>query len=839
MKQYEGVTMDTEDKFNIKTSSDENNELPKHKVNISVRNLVEFILKAGDIDNRRIGRSSVDAMQEGSRIHRKIQKSMGPNYRAEVPLSITLPISRDGVEFDICIEGRCDGLLVNDDIDEESPQNPYDLAPNQQMKLPVYQEDPKVIIDEIKGSYMDLAYLKEAIFVHKAQAMCYAYIYGREEGLEEIGTRITYCNLETEKIKYFNEIHKLSELEDWFLELINEFGKWASWQYRWSRTRNRSIKNLEFPFEYRPGQKKLTRDVYLSIIREKRLFVQAPTGVGKTISTVFPTIKAMGEEKIKKIFYLTAKTITRTVAEETVALLRDDNLLVKSITLTAKDKVCVLDKAQCNPLACERAKGHYDRVNDCVFELINNEDTITREVILEYGEKYKVCPFEMGLDASLWSDFVICDYNYAFDPNVYLRRFFGNTKQDYVFLIDEAHNLVNRACSMYSATLYKEDILKIRRLVGKKSAKLNRALNKCNKDMLGWKREWNKLTVIDVDHIEVFATHLISLLSAFSEFFEHNPEIKDKDEVLQFYFEVGHFLNMYEVLNDKYLIYLDYSKENDLMIKLLCVDPSDNLKAYLDKIKSAIFFSATLLPIKYYRGQLGGREDDYAIYAPSPFPVENKLTIIGDEVSTRFSRRSPDEYKRILDYIRAFVNAKVGNYLVFFSSYKMMEDIADIAGDSFSDLVMQNPNMNEIQREEFLEGFKENPTSTKVGFCVLGGIFGEGIDLKGERLIGTIIVGPGLPMIGEERELLREYYDNRSGKGFNYAYLYQGMNKVLQAGGRVIRTMEDKGVVLLLDDRFLQGQYQKLLPREWLPHIVSKSHEIEGDLQRFWDGLET
>lgn len=816
-----------------------NSKTIKNQINISVRNLVEFILRSGDLDNRRLGRSSIDAMQEGSRIHRKIQKQMGPNYFAEVPLKIAVPISRDGFDFEIQVDGRCDGILINPWEEDDFQISIGDVHGNDESLDQDIKGIPRVIIDEIKGVYMDLTYLKEAIEVHKAQAMCYAYIYSKQEGLEEIGTRITYCNIESNAIKYFDDVHRFKDLESWFMDLINEYAKWAAFQYSWNIKRDESIKKLGFPFEYREGQKKLIRDVYLSIIRDKRLFIEAPTGVGKTISTVFPTVKAMGEEKVSKIFYLTAKTITRTVASDTVNILRQDNLLLKSLIITAKDKICVLDKPDCNPGSCERAKGHFDRVNDCIFDLINNEDDISREVILAYSNKYKVCPFEMCLDVSMWVDFIICDYNYAFDPNVYLRRFFGDRKQDYVFLIDEAHNLVDRACNMYSASLYKEDFLKIRRLVGKKSQKLYRALTKCNKDLLDWKRDWERLTVID--DITDFAIHLTNLAAAFVEFFEDYSEIEAKDEILELYFDVLHFINIYQLLNDKYLIYLDYSVERDLMIKLLCVDPSDNLKSYLNNIKSAIFFSATLLPIRYYVDQLGGREDDYAIYAPSPFPEQNKLVLIGDEVSTRYSRRNNYEYMKILDYIKIFTRARVGNYMVFFSSYKMMEDISELAlnleEESMPSIIMQKGNMDEGEREEFLNEFIENPEKTKIGFCVLGGIFGEGIDLTGDRLIGAVIVGPGLPMKDDERELLRRYYDKKDGQGFKYAYLYQGMNKVLQAGGRVIRTMEDKGAILLLDDRFLYQEYQNLFPREWFPYKVVKRDELKETIDEFWDGV--
>lgn len=783
----------------------------KNKISISVRNLVEFILRSGDLDNRRVGKASVDAMQEGSRIHRKIQKRMGGNYYAEVSLSKTVLIDRDGVEIEISVEGRADGIILQEEQNEDEAQ---------------------IMIDEIKCIYMDLNYLTKPIPVHRAQAMCYAYIYGEKEEIEEVGIRLTYCNIETEEIKYFHEVFSYEELKNWFYELIEEYGKWAIWQYKWRGLRNKSIKELQFPFDYRQGQKKLITDVYRSIIRSKRLFIEAPTGVGKTISTVFPTIKAMGEEKASKIFYLTAKTITRSVAEETVQLLEEKGLSLKAVTITAKDKLCVLEKPDCNPLSCERAKGHYDRVNNCVFEMINKEKCISRDLILKYATKHKVCPFEMCLDVTTWADMVICDYNYVFDPNVYLRRFFEGKRQDYVFLIDEAHNLVDRASEMYSAVLYKEQFLEVRRIVKEKNRKLAKSLDTCNKELLKWKKEWEGLS--EMKDISTFTFHLMNLLTVFVEFLDNHSEIEEKDKVLQLYFDISHFLKMYEGLNEKYIIYTDYTQEKDFLIKLLCVDPSDNLKFYLDKGRSAIFFSATLLPIQYYREQLGGREEDYAVYAPSPFLKENQLLLIGSEVSTKYSRRTDSEYMKILNYIEDFTQGKKGNYIVFFPSYQMLNRLAEMGKEKFSHLIIQKGHMTEPEREAFLNEFKEEPEHTKIGFCVMGGIFGEGIDLKNDRLIGVIIVGTGLPMISSERNLLRDYYDNKSGKGFDYAYLYQGMNKVMQAAGRVIRTMNDKGAILLLDDRFLHKQYQNLFPREWFPNVIVNRSTLKGVLDEFW-----
>ncbi len=776
-------------------------------VKISVRNLVEFIMRSGDIDNTRGSGADTDAMQQGSRIHRKIQKSMGSNYDAEVPLSITIPVEKEDISFELCIEGRADGII---------------------------HEEEGHTIDEIKGIYMDLDYLEEPVGVHLAQAMCYAYIYSKKHSLQKIGVRLTYCNLETENIKYFDKEMAYEELEKWFEHLVNEYAKWACWQCKWAEGRNKTIKELEFPFPYRSGQNDLTKGVYRSILREKKLYIEAPTGVGKTISTVFPAVKAMGEGITSKIFYLTAKTITRTVAEDTVRLLVERGVALKAVTITAKEKICILDKCDCNPKGCERAKGHYDRVNDAVFELLTSENQISRELILEYAAKYKVCPFEMCLDVTTWADMIICDYNYAFDPNVYLKRFFaGEKKNDYVFLIDEAHNLVERAREMYSAVLYKEDFLEVRKLVKGFSKKMEKKLSNCNLDLLKLKRECEEFEV--VSGIQDFALHLLGLMAEYEEFLKEFPSFDEREKVLKLYFDIRHFLKIYDLMDEKYTIYTDYDEEDNFRIKLQCMDPSLNIRNCISRGRSAIFFSATLLPIRYYKEQLGGEEEDYAIYAPSPFRSEQRLLMIGQDVSTLYSRRNQQEFEKIADYINQFTDAKLGNYFVFFPSYQLMNQVADyIALSDKKELYIQQTNMTEMEKEEFLSYFEENLPITRIGFCVMGGIFGEGIDLKGDRLIGAVIVGTGLPMVCNERELFRGYYEEKNGAGFEYAYLYNGINKVLQSAGRVIRTDNDKGAILLLDERFGRRQYAELFPREWFPNQVVNRQTMSRALERFW-----
>ena len=446
--------------------------------NISVRNLVEFMCLGGDIDNRDTGVADVKVMQEGARLHRKIQHSMGSNYRAEVLLRNKEELtSEGGIEYELRIEGRADGIIA--DIEEDEDGN----------KLPIGE----VTIDEIKTMQSDVGKLKEPVYVHKAQAMVYAYIYLTRYNLESINVQLTYCNTETEKIVRFKEQYDSESIIKWYRELVAGFKKWMDYVFDERAERNASIQKLHFPFEYREGQKKLVASVYHTVKEQKVLYIQAPTGVGKTISTVYPAVQSCSNGLTDKIFYLTSKTITRTVAEETYAILRDAGLHFRTVTLTAKDKICHLDEHNCNPEVCEYARGHFDRVNEAVYDIITNEAVINRDTILQYSVKHKVCPYEMSLDVSYWCDGIICDYNYAFDPDASLKRYFGDGgKGNYVFLVDEAHNLVDRAREMYSATLVKEDFLACKRVVKDMDKRLASYLEKCNKYLLELKRACDK-----------------------------------------------------------------------------------------------------------------------------------------------------------------------------------------------------------------------------------------------------------------------------------------------------------------------------------------------------------
>lgn len=794
-------------------------------IKISVRNLVEFILREGDIDNRRGKGASAEAMQEGSRIHRKIQRKKGSDYHAEVPLK--LMVTQEN--YDLLIEGRADGIQI-----ECKSGNEVSFADNfNHMDI---TEDMVVTIDEIKGIYMKLDMLHAPIGVHEAQAKCYAYIFALQHDIPKITVQMTYCNLDTEEIKYFSKEYSFEELQEWFEDVIQEYRKWADFQYAWKILRRDSIKKLEFPYEYRKGQKELAAGVYRTIFRKKNLFIQAPTGVGKTISTVFPAVKAVGEGLGDRIFYLTAKTITGTVAREAFELLRKQGYQAKVIQITAKEKMCLCEEMDCNPVHCPYAKGHYDRVNDAVFELLQQEDVFTREILLEQAKKHEVCPFEMCLDVSSWADNIICDYNYVFDPNVYLKRFFAEgTKGEHIFLVDEAHNLVERSREMYSAELYKEDFLEVKRMLKHRNAKIEAGLQKCNKILLDYKRECEKYVIYE--NIGNFMFALMQLASDMDEFLQKNTEFPERKALTEFYLNIRNFMNIYERVDEHYVVYSEHDGDGRFKIKLFCVDPSLNLQECIDRGNATIFFSATLLPVNYYKSLLSTQKDNYAVYAETAFSDEQRLLFVGSDVSSRYTRRNQAEFQKIARYIQITGKSKRGNYMVFFPSYRMMQQVFEefeIINAEEMDVVVQASGMKEEAREEFLAEFTKEREKTLIAFCVMGGIFGEGIDLKKEQLIGAIIVGTGIPQIGNEREILMNYFENRSGNGFDYAYRYPGMNKVLQAAGRVIRTIEDVGVIELLDERFLQSDYRGMFPREWENKEIGTVSDIETYLTDFW-----
>lgn len=750
-----------------------------NEVHISVRTLVEYVLREGSIDSRFQPQSH---LLDGTRIHQKIQKNYQETDQKEVYLRTEIPFH----DLTFVIDGRCDGLL---------------------------SRDGEMIIDEIKSFRQSLSRIPpEGYPVHWAQAKMYAYIYCKDNGISEITVQLTYVHVESEEKKYMQKKFSLPELKNFACEMAAGYAPFARLKQANNISRNESSKALLFPYEtYRAGQRKLAGAVYKSIADEKNLFAQAPTGIGKTISTLFPAVKAIGEGILNRIFYLTAKTITRTTAEEAFARMRSGGLCLKCVTITAKNKICFMDETNCQKDYCEYANGYYDRINEAVLDMLKNESSITREVLEHYARKHTVCPFEYSIDLAYEADAVICDYNYIFDPRVSLKRLIEEQKKAAVLLIDESHNLVDRSREMFSASLNKSAFLQIKKECKGTHQAVFETADKINAWFIALKKTKAEQREFVLDELD---SHLQDLLFQFMQAAEEVLRTDIPKHLLDVYFEVKNFLKIVELLDDSYIIYGEKVK-NDVRIKLFCIQPAKPLQQMGKGYRSKIFFSATFSPLPYYQDILGGQEDDYFLSLTTPFAKEQTEVFI-EPLSTRYRDR---EYTKegIVDAVISLLTSRPGNYLIFFPSYQYLSIVYDLfkQRDAETKTLIQSIGMTEEEREAFLAEFQPNQGKTLLGFAILGGIFSEGIDLIGDRLNGVIVVGTGLPQLCFERDLIKNYFYKKGKNGYNYAYVYPGMNKVLQAGGRLIRSETDRGIIVLIDDRFLQKQYQQLLPLEW------------------------
>ena len=773
-------------------------------IKISIRNLVEFVLRRGSIDSRI--KASVRAL-EGIKGHKKIQSSYSEKDRAEV----TLKEDIDFENFTLRVEGRADGIL---------------------------EENEKIIIDEIKTTtknVIDIDY--DFNELHWAQAKVYAYIYSKEKDLESIIVQLTYYNVEDFGTKFLRKEYSFNELKEFFYDLIEKYKEWILLEKKWIDFRNDSIENFNFPFEsYRKGQRELAIRVYKAIAEGKKCFAEAPTGTGKTMSTLFPAVKALGAKETNKIFYITAKTTTREIANNTLRIMREKGLSIRSVNITAKDKCCKMEEKKCIPEYCPYANGYFDRVNMALKEALKHKEEYDLEYINKLSEEYNICPFEFSLELSNFCDAVICDYNYIFDPQASLKGILEGKAKDYTILIDEAHNLLDRGRSMYSSKIFKDDFLKLKREFKSKDKGIYNSLDRANKYLIEKRKVLENLETKSLVEKEE-PSDLYGILRGFLEKVDiyESKSSEENSNLLELYFNVYEFLNICGYYGEDFttLYKLD---GNNLELSLNCLEPSRILKSIMNRFKSVIIFSATLLPMEYFKELYGAQEGDYSVNLTSPFDYKNKLTIVGKDVSTTYSNRKRT-LPKIVNYIIECVKSKRGNYLVFFPSYEYMwmvhEEIKKREVD-FS-LVAQGDHMNEEEKEEFLSLFKEGGEKTHIGLSVLGGHFSEGIDLTLDKLIGVIIIGVGMPKICLERESIKEYYNSIGKNGFDYAYVYPGIIKVLQAAGRCIRTEKDKGVVLLLDDRYFTNKYKSLLPREWFLNILSESEEgIKKTCEHFW-----
>lgn len=786
----------------------------KKIITLSVQNLLESAQQSGDLAS---GTYSSSRAVEGTKGHgavRKAFKSLLSDdavYEAEVPVSFRL----EGESTILEVAGRIDGVL---------------------------KDSSGITIHEIKTTTQNLDLLDHDYNPqHWAQAKCYGYMFACNYGLDYIALRLTYYQLDEKKEKSFVDLYSLDALAEFFMPLLNECLAWQEMIYGWSICRNKSIRALEFPYPgYRLGQQEFMDTVSSAIEKGDMLFAQAPTGTGKTIATLFPAIKALGEGLIPKVFYLTAKTTTRALAEKALDDMRGSGLRIKSLTITAKEKICFCETPACE--GCEYSINYFGKIKKAIAEALS-EDFMDRFTVEKYARQHVVCPFELSLDLSLWCDVIICDYNYLFDPRVYLKRFFSQ-RGEYCFLIDEAHNLVDRARDMFSSELSKREFFEFKQLVKieipgvfEKTDRIYKYFLETAKTISSEKDDGAKeFYCVRRDQPD----ELYELLESFTGYLENwlsrNNSVSFMEPLLDLYYKSLNFMKILELYDDKYVVIYDKTSR-DFKIKLFCIDPSKLLKTAMDRGRSSILFSATLSPTGYFTSMLGGDRDSKALALASPFPVENLCVYVDDTVSTKYKTRQ-FTYDRIAQTILETVTARSGNYMVFFPSFDYLNEIyyrfMGIKAAGIRTL-FQMPGMSEAARQEFLNEFDSFGESSLVGFAVLGGVFGEGIDLTGDKLSGAVIVGVGLPQICNERNVIRRYFDEIYGEGFEYAYTYPGLNRVLQAAGRVIRTENDMGVVVLLDERFSYPIYRELMPSEWNPiPRASGGCELTDVLQDFW-----
>ena len=774
---------------------------------VSVRSLVEFVLQSGDLSAG--GFQRLDRAQLGTQGHQHVQRSRPAGYQSEVEIAYQV----EGADPPLEVRGRIDGL---------------------------YASAVPVIIEEIKTTTLNLELVNEEHNrLHWAQAQCYAYMYAKQNNLSGVSIHLTYYHLDSRKEKNFERHFPLAELEIFFRDLITSYLNWFRKIYTLQSRRDQSIQQLEFPYaEYRPGQRDMAVAVYKAIRDNDRLYVQSPTGVGKTIAALFPAVKALGQGLASKIFYLTAKTPGRLVAEKALDDMRRSNLQLRSVTLTAKEKICFCPPVNCDPEVCIFARGYFDKVKKALGE-IDQHQAFTRPVIEELARKYEICPFEFSLDLALWVDCIICDYNYVFDPRVYLHRFFDFRAEEYIFLVDEAHNLPDRARAMYSAELDKSTVLNLQRLLKPQLPALAKKLNIINKIMLEIRKTCqleDKITLVEYEPPE----NLIKAIREFSQKAEDwlalNQDAEFRQELLQFYFLCSNYLRTAEYFDTNYVSYFERLGQSDLKAKLFCLDPAPMLAEPLERSRSTVFFSATLLPIDYFMKLLTGDVHHLKRVFQSPFPDENVCLLIHNQISTKYAQRA-DSYAAITEAIETVLSTHEGNYLVYFPSYAYLEAVLELLKVRLpeSQILVQGRAMTEAERDAFLSRFSADNQEKLIGLAVMGGAFGEGIDLVGDRLIGVIIIGVGIPQLGLERDLIKKYFDRQSGSGFAYAYQYPGFNRVQQATGRVIRTETDRGIIVLIDDRFNHTRYRQLFPSHWRGvQVVQSSMELKDKLTRFW-----
>ncbi len=799
-------------------------------VELSLRDLCKGTLRRGDLDS--YAPWETELPRDEKELFYRLQAEAGAYYNPDVELCNTVLLS--GIYF--TVDTRVDGII---------------------------RRSGETVVDKIKCVKGKSFYATPDEYT-LGMLKCSAYFLCVRDGLDLVDGRVSYYNTDTKKLKYFRYKFLLSELRTYYMELLSRIEYKAKLLCQRTSTELLTAQNAVFPYtELREGQERMIRECYSAMRRGRRIFVEAPTGTGKTISALFPAVRALGKGYCDKIFYLTPKTATRREAFAAAARLHVGGVLQRTVVLSAKEQMCVCSARAmgvsdcCNSKICEFARGYYDRVDGALREILDSYRGYSRSLIMEVAQKHRVCPYELSLDLSELCDIIICDYNYAFDPNVYLRRYFGaegrgqTQGEKYIFLIDEAHNFTDRAREMYSCELRLSEFEKFTAelsddtLYGDELCSLFqpvitafRGIKKLCRDNLVKDDKGNDLGFyMGNAPIESISRALELFRKKSGEWLKKNDENPYADRLTALLSAVRKYITIEEFFDTNFRAYAEICG-GDIAVKLYCHDPSEITNNLLMRAVSAVMFSATLTPPEYFCDVLGGGKGAQSLKIESPFPTENLSVTVAGYVNTRFEVRE-DNAKRFASVIAATVSAKAGNYIAYFPSYECLEQTYKAFAQKYPrvETVVQKKHMNAVEREHFLSAFKADSGKMRVGFCVLGGIFSEGVDLPGSRLIGCIIFGVGLPGLSNERNIIKEHFDMKSdeGMGYDYAYTFPGMNNVLQAAGRVIRTEQDRGVVVLADDRYATQKYKMLFPPHWKNINYAENASLLAEFIRdFW-----
>ena len=877
------------------------------QIEISVRELCALAFKGGSLDNRVPPHSLYRRAEEGREVHDKLRtlresgKGLGvtaeaprrprgseeirysveppppPAYHAEVPLRHTCRM--DGVTF--LVSGRADGVW-------------YDPAGG-------------CVVEEIKSASPTGAdrYIRSPREADLAQLTCYGYFLCAAKGLDCITLRLTYATAGREEEAYFaDSIMTAEQLAGGYAAILRMILPRAKDLVERETTLRKTAKRAIFPYtEVRDAQQDMIRECWRDMRAGKTLFAEAPTGIGKTMATLYPAVRCLGEGKCDKIFYLTAKNATRREAFAAVQKLNEAATPIRSCVITARESACICEAAKtaaqpggnristyCNPLACPYAKGYYDRADSAIFDMLSGDKTVFSGLdIRAAAKKWQVCPYELALDLSELCEVVICDYNYVFSPSVYLRRYFSEgiphtEGHRYIFLVDEAHNLPDRARDMYSGSLSLLDVTAAQDILHAWETRIgddlifptedvgeaeeDRTAPRLSAvsldDLVGVLSRMSGVCaesmVVDTDGVRrgvsldrnqpvalcETARNLSTLCDRWLRRNTAHPLYSTVDGLAT---SLRSFRTAADYFDRRFATFVEVEGE-DVRVKLTCLDPAGILRPILQKAEARVLFSATLTPNDYFADILGGDRDSVLVSFESPFPRDHLCVAVCDGVSTRYEDRD-GSCRKIMNYIAATVSAKRGNYLVYFPSYAYLEKVYALFVKKYPSVrtVVQKQGMTYAEREAFIASFTPDSGELLVGFCVLGGSFSEGVDLPGRSLIGAVIVGVGIPALSSERNIMREYYDETrvttdpegggEGEGYAYAYTYPGMNHVLQAAGRVIRRPEDYGVVVLIDDRYTAEPYLHLYPEHW--DMISSTEDpvsLNEYLASFWANTE-